>query len=279
MFADDTSIFLQNKDIKELFDAGNKELQLIDQWLISNRLSVNVSKTKYILFKTVQSKLITKKQTLTLRQNEIEQVKCIKFLSVYIQEHLSWSRHINHLISKLRSVLGTVIKVKSLLNKRSLLLLYHSLINSQLSYCILNWCFGNKTLVKRLQGLCYKYVKLFFNFNSSSTVCDVMKENKLLTIDQLLAKELIVFMFKQKNGKNPSAFKDVFTKNESKYNTRNKSIFIPKKCFSTVCQQAISHRGPAYWNCIPFDLKNKKQSVRSFTLEVYKYLLSNGNNT
>ena len=50
-----------------------------------------------------------------------------------------------------------------------------------------------------------------------------------------------------------------------------------KKCFSTVCQQAISHRGPAYWNCIPFDLK-KKQSVRSFTLEVYKYLLSNGNN-
>ena len=26
MFADDTSIFLQNKDIKELFDAGNKEL-------------------------------------------------------------------------------------------------------------------------------------------------------------------------------------------------------------------------------------------------------------
>ena len=257
MFADDTSIFLQNKDIKELFDAGNKELQLVDQWLISNRLSVNVSKTKYILFKTVQSKLITKKQTLTLRQNEIEQVKCIKFLGVYMQEHLSWSRHINHLISKLRSVLRTVIKVKSLLNKRSLLLLYHSLINSQLSYCILNWCFGNKTLVKRLQGLCYKYVKLFFNFNSSSTVCDVMKENKLLTIDQLLAKELIVFMFKQKNGKNPSAFKDVFTKNESKYNTRNKSIFIPKKCFSTVCQQAISHRGPAYWNCIPFDLKIK----------------------
>ena len=188
MFADDTSIFLQNKDIKDLFDAGNKELQLVDQWLISNRLSVNVSKTKYILFKTVQSKLITKKQTLTLRQNEIEQVKCIKFLGVYIQEHLSWSRHINHLISKLRSVLGTVIKVKSLLNKRSLLLLYHSLINSQLSYCILNWCFGNKTLVKRLQGLCYKYVKLFFSCNSSATVCDVMKENKLLTIDQLLAK-------------------------------------------------------------------------------------------
>ena len=151
MFADDTSIFLQNNEIKKLFDADNKELQLVDQWLIANRLSVNVSKTKYVLFRTAQSKLTTKKQYLVLRQNKIKQVECIKFLGVYMQEHLTWSRLINQLISKLRSVFGTVIKVKSLLSKRFLLLLYHSLIKSQLSYCILNWCYGNKTLVKRLQ--------------------------------------------------------------------------------------------------------------------------------
>ena len=85
-------------------------------------------------------------------------------------------------------------------------------------------------------------------------------------------------MFKQKNGKNPIAFKDIFTKNESKYNTRNKSIFILKKSSSTVCQQAISHCGPAYWNCIPFNLRNKKQSVPSFIINVYNYLLSSENN-
>ena len=101
-----------------------------------------------------------------------------------------------------------------------------------------------------------------------------MKENKLLTMDQLLTKELIVFMFKQKNGKNSIAFENIFTKSECKCYTRNKSIFIPKKCSSTVCQQAIS---PAYWNGISLDLKNKKQRVRSFTFKVYKYLLSNGN--
>ena len=61
MFANDTSIFLQNTDIKKLFDAGNKKLQLVDQWLIENRLSVHVSKTKYVLFRTAQSKLVTKK--------------------------------------------------------------------------------------------------------------------------------------------------------------------------------------------------------------------------
>ena len=85
-------------------------------------------------------------------------------------------------------------------------------------------------MVKRLQQLCYKFVKLVFSINSNSTVCDIMKKNKLLTIDQLLTKELIVFIFKKRNSKNPIAFKDIFTKNESEYNTRNKSISIPKKC-------------------------------------------------
>ena len=69
-----------------------------------------------------------------------------------------------------------------------------------------------------------KFVKLVFSFNSNSNVCNIMKENKLLTIDQLLAEEIIVFKFKQKNGKNPIAFKDIFSKNVSKYNTRNKPL-------------------------------------------------------
>ena len=77
-----------------------------------------------------------------------------------------------------------------------------------------------------------------------------MKKKKLLTIDQLLTKELIVFMFKQKNGKNPIAFKDIFTKNESKYNTRNKSIFIPKKCstqyVSKLFHTVVQHIGIAF---------------------------------
>ena len=66
--------------------------------------------------------------------------------------------------------------------------------------------------------------------------------------------------------------------NRKEKNGKGVTIYTQQKCSSTVCQQAISHRGPAYWNCFPFDLRNKKQNVRSFTVNVYKYLLSNENN-
>lgn len=57
MFADDTSVFLQNKNIDILYRNGNKELKRIDQWLIANKLSINATKTKCMLFRTSQSKL------------------------------------------------------------------------------------------------------------------------------------------------------------------------------------------------------------------------------
>ena len=145
---------------------------------VSDRLMAMNLEVKGSILNIVSTYASIFRMDFNLRQNKIEQVECIKFLGVYIQEHLTWSRHINHLISKLRSVLETIIKVKSLLSKRSLLLLYHSLLNSQLSYCILNLCYGNKTLVKRLQRLCYKFVELISGINSNSSVFDIMKENK-----------------------------------------------------------------------------------------------------
>ena len=50
MFADNTNLFLTHKDISYLFEMVNLQLERINQWFTSNKLSLNVSKTKYSLF-------------------------------------------------------------------------------------------------------------------------------------------------------------------------------------------------------------------------------------
>ena len=50
MFADDTSLFYVQENIKTLFDILNIELQKISQWFIFNKLSLNVTKAKYSFF-------------------------------------------------------------------------------------------------------------------------------------------------------------------------------------------------------------------------------------
>ena len=50
MFADDTNLFYEHKDLKTLFSLVNQELQKINEWFEANKLSLNVGKTEYSLF-------------------------------------------------------------------------------------------------------------------------------------------------------------------------------------------------------------------------------------
>ena len=50
MFAHDTNLFFNHKDIKHLFTVENNELVNIKEWFTANKLSLNVEKTKYSFF-------------------------------------------------------------------------------------------------------------------------------------------------------------------------------------------------------------------------------------
>ena len=50
LFADDTSLTVAGKDLDLLLQRINSELPTIYEWLCSNRLTLNLSKTKYLVF-------------------------------------------------------------------------------------------------------------------------------------------------------------------------------------------------------------------------------------
>ena len=57
MFADDTNLFFSGNCYNQLFRVANEELTNVDHWLTANKLSLNISKTNYIVFRTLNSKL------------------------------------------------------------------------------------------------------------------------------------------------------------------------------------------------------------------------------
>ena len=54
------------------------------------------------------------------------------------------------LIRKLRAGYGMAVRIKPYRSREALLLLYHTLIESHLRYCMFNWCFGNKIASKEI---------------------------------------------------------------------------------------------------------------------------------
>ena len=52
MFADDTTVWTSHKNTSTLFQLMQSEMELIDRRLVSNKLSINIGKIKFMLFST-----------------------------------------------------------------------------------------------------------------------------------------------------------------------------------------------------------------------------------
>ena len=87
MFADDTTVWTSHKNTSTLFQFMQSEMELIDRWLVSNKLSINIEKTKFMLFSTPNSN-VGGKHSLSIRNRQIDQVNSLKFLGVFIHINL-----------------------------------------------------------------------------------------------------------------------------------------------------------------------------------------------
>ncbi len=56
LFADDSNMFITGKNILELAKSMNEELQKVSQWLKTNKLSLNIPKTHYMVFSNIRKK-------------------------------------------------------------------------------------------------------------------------------------------------------------------------------------------------------------------------------
>ena len=126
LFADDASIFFEHSDLDVLTSHLNDQLHNVSTWLKDNKLSVNVKKTKLLIFRPREKMLLIGRQVV-IENNVLEQVDNTKFLGVYIDQHLTWETHVNFITTKICKSVGLLYKAKNDLPSKSLLTLYYAL--------------------------------------------------------------------------------------------------------------------------------------------------------
>ena len=128
----------------------NKDLQDLFTWLCANRLSLNVAKTEFIIFKPPR-KSLNNRLTLKLNGKTLYESKKIKYLGLIVDDRLSWKFLINELCKKLGRVIGIIYRLKKTNCPKSVLLcIYSSLFQSQLCYGIMAWGSASKNLIEKL---------------------------------------------------------------------------------------------------------------------------------
>ena len=88
MFADDTTIYKSSKNIRDIYDNMNLELNVLSDWFRANKLSLNANKCNYMLFTNNDIPRNAGYQ-LKICGNKIERKSCVKCLGIHIDEKLT----------------------------------------------------------------------------------------------------------------------------------------------------------------------------------------------
>ena len=132
LFADDTNLLCCDRDLNQLVRVINGGLEQLQTWFFVNRLSLNISKTNYMIF---GNRRISADICVRINKENINRVNDTQFLGVIIYGKLNWKSHILSIRSKLSQCCAIMYRASSLINKHGLHILYYSLFMPYIMYC------------------------------------------------------------------------------------------------------------------------------------------------
>ena len=109
MCADDTRLTYASNDIDDIDHHFNQDLAKVSEWLVANRLTLNQSKTEFMLIRSRQRiSTFNSSPSLTINYVPIKQISHTKSLGVHIDDNLTWNVHIEKLCKKVDSAIGAL---------------------------------------------------------------------------------------------------------------------------------------------------------------------------
>ena len=276
LFADDTSAFTSHHDLSTLNIIMNNGLDKLNTWFRSNKLSLNLKKTNYMLLGTRnKTNQFKDKFNLSINDTELDEVNAFKFLGVTVDQNLTWKNHIDELAKKCSSRIGILYKVRQFLPESALLSLYYTLFLSHINYGITAWSSAGSVDKNRLHVLQKRALRAVSNSGYRSHSNPLFIKYDQLKIADLCNLNIGTFMYKLCNGLLPPSFNNMFKTNSEnhEYNTRNALNFEYPNTKLNFCDTSICYQGVKTWNNIPNHIKRSK-TVKSFNATYKKLIIS-----
>lgn len=263
-FADDTTIYKSGSNINELINCINTELTKVYDWLCSNKLSLNINKTKFMIF-SPSGQVFDCSHQIQINSVPLQQINGkpggneLKFLGVCFDQHLTWKTHINYIGNKILKAIFIINRVKNSLPRYTLKTLYFTLIQSHLMYGIHVWGNACQTTLNRLILLQKRALRIINNKPYRYPTEDLFKQDNILKVRDLYKVQVSLFMYDFKYNKLPKSFNSFFlSRPHISRSTRQSNQFYINRQRTLFAQQLPNYNFPFIWNNLPENIKLKE---------------------
>ena len=159
-FADDTTAFAFYSDINNVYASINRKLVGVDNWLKTNRLSLNASKTSHMIISNQKNALGIK-----IRETILTKVSTVKFIGITLDENLTFKDHVNKVTSNITKSVGVMRRLHCQLPANVMVKLHYSLVYSHLTYALLAWGRSGSTNAAKIECAHRRECKLLTDYN------------------------------------------------------------------------------------------------------------------
>ena len=210
----------------------NHNLDNLNKWLISNKLTLNSAKTEFMLIGSRQ-KLSTLSNPLKLLIDNvaIEHVSSVKSLGIFIDENLRWQTHIDKLSEKVASGIGAIKRIRPFVPPPTLYYIYNALFSSHFDYC--NPVLGNsvKTLFDRLQKLHNRAARVLTFCSCDADANSLIRQLDWKDLSTQIQIQKALMVYKSFNGLAPEYLSSKFVKGNETRNSRGTLLTNYLSCF------------------------------------------------
>lgn len=274
-YADDTVLIFSGSTWQNVKIKAERGLFKIKQWLNNNLLTLNKSKTKFIAF----SLNVVGQTNINIKyhncnnpstcdcSNVIDRADQIKYLGIYIDQFLKWNYHIEKLNGKLRKLLYKFYQLRNILNIKTLVTVYKTLIESLIKYGIVIWGAAYDTILANLKVIQKHFIKIIYKKPKQYSTKLLFEESKLQDIDTIYIISSLNYIKKNTKLQN---YLPTFYTTRSQTNMN----FVTPKPYKTAFVKSIDYTGIKLFNILPPCIKEITTNNR-FKKDMAKYVCEN----
>ena len=280
LYADDTAITVVGKTEESLKTGLTTVLETLSPWFKYNRLSLNCSKTQFVIFGTRQSCARVTFDHISYENNTIARASKVKYLGMQLDPLLNFCEHVDYIERKTIGKVKLLGCLNEILTKDTLLMLYKTLVLPIIDYGdIIYDCINQKDMMilQRIQNMALKSILKALRLAPTAMIHE---ELDMMTLSTRRTLHDAKQMYKIYHGNCPRNVLCRF-KGHSMVNCKQTravtsgSFEIPKY---RLCQSKRNfvYRGIKIWESLPTSLK-LIDCIDAFVLSTKQCLLDGDN--
>ena len=250
LYADDTVIYYSGNELQDIIPSLQTDLDSYFDWCNANCLTLNVKKTKFVIYGTKSRVKKVNNAQIFLGGNQIFCEPNYNYLGITLDSSLSFKQHIEHCAKVVSHKIFILSKIRNSISEDTALFIYRSMIAPIIDYGDVAYSGGLIEGLNRLQKLQNRALRICLDVHHYLPTIVLHQQAKTLNLKLRRDCNLKKYMYKQQNNDN------LVVKPKIKTRLHVGKVFKTYKPNLEKCKMNPLYRGALAWNALEPDIRN-----------------------